>query len=195
MTPFSIRRRARALAGKAIEVVLGPPPAPPRATQKPAENATKRSWELSSQAELIDHIVSHYHANLRRDLPALVDAAVRLEREEAQHPDLPRGLADELSTLSAELIAHMNGEEDLLFPSLRSGARGGPLTMQIRMMERDHTTHAASLTRIRALTANLTAPAGASPTWTKLYADLGALEADLRQHVYLEDGILFARAS
>jgi regulator of cell morphogenesis and NO signaling len=67
--------------------------------------------------------------------------------------------------------------------------------MQIRMMERDHADHATSLGRIREQTTSLTAPAGASAEWTELYARLVTLEVDLREHVYLEDAILFARAS
>ena len=37
-------------------------------------------------------------------------------------------------------------------------------------------------------------PADASAAWIDLYARLTALETELRQHIYLEDNILFARA-
>lgn len=165
----------------------------PQAPSAPVKR--ERNWEMRSQVELIEHIVSHHHEGLRRELPGLIEAARRLEREQAQHPVVPRGLADALVELASELEAHMFSEESSLFPTLRTGTRVGPIDMQVRMMARDHAAHAASLGRIRQQTANLTAPADASPEWASLYAGLAALESDLREHVYLEENILFARAS
>lgn len=197
MTPFAIRKRLRALVEKRLAPASSAPAptvahAPAVVTAPPAKK--ERSWELSTQAELVDHIVSHFHEGLRRDLPVLVDAAMRLEREQAQHPQVPAGLADTLATMSSELQGHMLKEENVLFPILRRGARGG-VDMPIRMMQRDHEEHDANLERIRALTANLTAPADASVAWKKLYADLVTFETELHQHIYLEDNILFARAA
>lgn len=194
MTPFAIRKRLRAF----VEKRLTPTPAPVSQHEPvpvPAPLVKKeRNWELSTQAELVDHIISHFHESLRRDLPALVDAATRLEREHAQHAQVPEGLAETLATLSSELQGHMLKEENVLFPMLRSGRRGG-VDMPIRMMLRDHEDHDANLARIRDLTRNLTVPADASAAWGKLYADLAAFETELHQHIYLENNILFARAT
>lgn len=196
MTPFGIRSRVRAMIGKVVDYArdaLEDDSATPPPAQPPVKRA--QSWEMRSQVELIEHIVSHHHEGLRRELPQLVEAARRLEREQATHAAVPRGLTDTLVELSSELEAHMFSEESTLFPTLSSGGRRGPIDLQVRMMARDHVGHAAMLARIREHTANLTAPADASPEWTKLYAALVALESELREHVYLEDNILFARAS
>jgi regulator of cell morphogenesis and NO signaling len=208
MTPFAIRKRIRAVVAKAGDLardalataktpasILHVASTTPAATPPSAPVATERNWELSSQAELVAHIVSYHHEGLRRDLPAFVGVAKRLEHEQSQHSAVPRGLAETLETMSSELEAHMESEESSLFPLLSSGARRGPIDMQVRMMERDHDDHAKHLELIREQTANLTAPADASAEWTQLYADLVQLEADLRQHIYLEDSILFARAA
>lgn len=176
------------------EAAPTPTPAAPEVSPAPVVEK-KVNWELRTQAELVEHIVSHYHANLRRDLPALIDAARRIEREHAAHAAAPRGLADELASFASELESHMVKEETVLFPMLRTGARGGQLDMPIRMMERDHDDHAAGLERIREHTANLTAPSDASAAWLELYRGLATLETDLHQHIYLENNILFARAS
>jgi regulator of cell morphogenesis and NO signaling len=160
-----------------------PPPEPPRA--KPIR------WELRSQAEIADHIVDHYHAGLRRDLPDLIQRARRIERE---HAAAPAGLADLLEKLESELEGHMQKEERILFPMLRTGSRGGPIDMPIRMMEREHDDHSDELEQIRRLTNDLTAPRDAPPAWTELYVGLATLETDLRQHIALENNVLFARA-
>ena len=163
-----------------------PPPSPPAA--KPT------NWELRSQAEIVDHIEQHYHAGLRRDLPALVEDARRIERDNAGHGAVPAGLASLLEELEAELEGHMQKEERVLFPMLRTGARGGPIDMPIRMMEREHESHDDQLERIRELTRGLSAPDDASVAWKQLYARLATLETELRQHIYLENNVLFARA-
>lgn len=178
---------APATNGAVATTNVAPEPAP-----KPV--AKKTNWELRSSAELVDHIISHFHEGLRRDLPPLSDAARRVQRENAQHPAVPKQLADELAELYADLDGHMIKEETVLFPELRTGARGGQLDMPIRMMERDHEGHDQRLERIREETSNLTPPADASDAWKDLYAKLAQLEADLREHIYLEDNILFARA-
>lgn len=173
------------------------PPAEP-VTQPAAEPAAPAprtvSWELRSQAELVEHIEQHYHAGLRRDLPTLIDAARRVEREHPDHPHAPIGLAGLLESFASDLESHMLKEERMLFPTLRTGARGGSVGMPIRMMEREHDGHSDELDNIRQLTHDLIAPADASPAWNELYTGLTQLEADLRQHIYLENNILFARA-
>jgi regulator of cell morphogenesis and NO signaling len=163
--------------------------APPAPAPKPV------SWELRSQAELVDHIEQHYHAGLRRDLPLLIEAARRVERDHVGHPSLPRGLSSLLESFESDLDSHMSKEERILFPTLRTGARGGQLDMPMRMMEREHDSHAEELERIHELTHGLVVPDDASATWKELYAGLATLENDLRQHIYLENNLLFARAS
>jgi regulator of cell morphogenesis and NO signaling len=59
----------------------------------------------------------------------------------------------------------------------------------------DHSRVGVELGRIRELTADFHAPAGACNTWNALWHGLEALEADLHQHIHLENNILFARAS
>ncbi len=168
-------RRAQPAEAPPPVVAAEPPPAPP--APKPI------NWELRSQAEIVDHIEQHYHAGLRRDLPVLVAEARRLGRAE---------LAALLEEFENELEAHMMKEERVLFPELRGGKRGGPIDMPIRMMEREHESHDEQLGRIRTLTNDYEAPADAA--LASLYARLATLETDLRQHIYLENNVLFARA-
>jgi len=151
-------------------------------------------WELRPQAELVQYIEHHYHAGLRRDLPMLVELARHVERDQADHPDVPAGVADLLADFAAELDGHMVKEETVVFPTLRCSTRRDELAMPIRLMERDHDGHADWLERIREVTRYLQAPSDAGLIWKALYAGLAALEVELREHIYLEDGVLFERA-
>lgn len=153
------------------------------------------SWENRSQAELVDHIESHYHAALRRDLPPLIEAARKVERVHASKPGVPSGLAKVLEDFSADMQQHMAKEERVLFPMLRRGARGEQVYMPVRVMETEHVSHRVTLEAIRALTDDLRLPPHACATWTALYDGLATVETDLMQHIHLENNILFSRAT
>jgi regulator of cell morphogenesis and NO signaling len=159
------------------------------------EGGTERNWDNRSQVDLAEHIEAHYHAALRRDLPPLIEAAQKVERVHAARPSVPRGLADALAAFAAELEHHMQKEERVLFPMLRRGARGPMVAMPVSVMEGEHDAHGDSLATIRRLTQNLTLPPEACATWRALYHGLERLEADLMQHIHLENNILFARAT
>ena len=153
------------------------------------------SWEARSQTELADHIESYYHAALRRDLPPLIEAARKVERVHADKPAVPAGLADVLTAFFADMQRHMAKEETILFPMIRRGARGEAVYLPVRMMESEHDSHREHLVKIRELTGDLQLPAHACATWTALYHGLETVEADLMQHIHLENNILFSRAT
>lgn len=152
-------------------------------------------WDDRPLTELADHIEHHYHAALRRDLPPLIEAARKVERVHASRPAVPSGLAAELSTFLAEMQSHMGKEENILFPMIRRGARGEAVYMPVRVMESEHDGHRQHLAKLRELTHDLALPPEACSTWKALYHGLETLEADLMQHIHLENNILFMRAT
>jgi regulator of cell morphogenesis and NO signaling len=147
-----------------------------------------------SQADLVVHVVDRYHESLRRDVPALVAAARKIERVHADKTDVPHGLAEALEEFWAELQRHMTKEEQVLFPMLSRGAYGTQVYMPVRVMEHEHEEHAAHLEKFRVLTHDFTAPDHACGTWRTLYAGLGKLEQELTEHIHLENNVLFHRA-
>lgn len=154
-------------------------------------------WETQSTVDLIEHVETHYHAALRRDVPPLIEAARKVERVHADKAAVPRGLADTLAAFWTEMQDHMRKEEIVLFPRLVRGGAGGAgfaVAVPIRMMEAEHDHHAIHLARIRELTGQLETPPHACATWRALYAGLRTLEAELMEHIHLENNVLFARA-
>lgn len=165
-----------------------------RELDREAALAPADSWEECSSDELVDHILETYHDRLRRDVQPLIDAARKVERVHADKPAVPVGLADELTELWIELQQHMLKEERVLFPMLRMGVRGAQVYMPVRVVEHDHEAHAEALARIRELTGDLQIPPHACATWTALYQGLRAFEAELMEHIHLENNVLFPRA-
>ncbi len=153
-----------------------------------------KSWQVRPLDELTVHIESHYHQALRNDVPALIQAAIRVEKVHAGKPNVPVGLADTLACFWDEMLGHMNKEETILFPMIRRGARGESVYMPVRVMEEEHDQHAESLARLRELTGNYQVPENACGTWRALYEGLATLQAELMDHIHLENNVLFLRA-
>ena len=155
--------------------------------------ATEQGWLSRPLPALADYIKERYHETLRRDVPALIEAARRVQRVHAAKPDVPKGLAEHLLWFWTELQAHMDKEENILFPMIARGARGPATYMPVRALTHEHDTHAADLARIRALTNDLETPPHACATWRALYDGLAHLESELMEHIHLENNVLFLR--
>jgi regulator of cell morphogenesis and NO signaling len=61
-------------------------------------------------------------------------------------------------------------------------------------MEADHEAAGELLAELRAVTNGFTAPAGSCNSFQLLYKKLHDLEADLHQHIHLENNLLFPKA-
>jgi regulator of cell morphogenesis and NO signaling len=151
-------------------------------------------WDSKPLPDLVHFILTRYHEPLRADLPALIEAARRVERVHRNKPSCPAGLAALLARLAAELELHMLKEEQALFPVIRSGRGGALVHMPIRVMMEEHDDHGATLRRLRALATGFAPPPEACATWRALYAGLEKLEAELMEHIHLENNVLFPRA-
>ena len=152
-----------------------------------------RRWDTAPLPDLVDFIIHRYHDALRSELPALISLADRVERRHANTPDCPRGLRDLLECLHERVLEHLEKEERILFPMILDnfGARAaGP----VRVLEEEHEEHGRNLGRIRQFTNDFTAPPHACTSWRALYLRLAALEADFKDHVHLENHVLFVRA-
>ncbi len=145
-----------------------------------------------STGELIAYIIERYHTGHRRDLPGLIVLARKVESVHGQHPEAPNGLADFLDEMAESLEEHMQKEEQILFPMLRSG--GHPMIGHpIAMMRAEHDDHASHLDNLLALTNALQAPQEACGSWRALYEGLRELSAELSEHIRIENEILFPR--
>ena len=157
-------------------------------------------------AELIDHIVSNHHAYVRREIPRIQQLANKVVAVHGKnHPELAR-IQGTFQALAAELTSHMMKEEHVLFPyiaELEAGvAQGKPLdappfgavSNPVHMMEMEHESAGASLREMRSASAEYALPQEACFSYTTLYSALQDFEADLHQHIHLENNILFPRA-
>jgi regulator of cell morphogenesis and NO signaling len=141
---------------------------------------------------LIDLIETRYHDIHREELADLQPLARKVEAVHADDPDAPKGLAQALATLAAEMEEHMTKEEMILFPAMRAGGAPG-IEDPIAVMRADHDDHAENIALIRRITADLMVPDHACGSWRALYAGTEKLLTDLADHIALENEVLFPR--
>jgi regulator of cell morphogenesis and NO signaling len=144
----------------------------------------------TTPAILIDHILERYHAVHRAQLPELIRMARRVEAVHRDNPDVPGGLAQLLEEIESEMLEHMEKEEGILFPMLKSG--GNPFVVNpIGVMRGEHVSHGVQLDRVNELTHDATPPEGACNTWRALYTGIAQFNDDLINHIHLENNVLF----
>jgi regulator of cell morphogenesis and NO signaling len=150
-------------------------------------------WAKKPLSDLIGFIEDYYHARLRSEIPELIALAAKVEEVHADKRDCPKGLAAHLRQMHRAVVDHLDKEEQVLFPVIRAG-RGHGAIGTVHSLELEHDDHGKSLVRLRELTADLTAPPEACPTWRALYRRLVRLTDELMEHVSLENHVLFPRA-
>lgn len=158
-----------------------------------AAGADDVRWDLRPTTELVDHILERYHQPLRGEIARLQEMAAKVERVHAEKPSCPRGLADHLARMADEIEQHLAKEEQVLFPMILVTGGDARARMPVHVLMREHEDHGEALRRTRELTANLVPPPEACATWRALYLGLEQLEADLFEHIHLENNVLFPR--
>jgi regulator of cell morphogenesis and NO signaling len=179
-----------------------------KALQKAASPSSTAQYELrsGSLAELIDHIVKTHHKFTREEivrLRALLDKVCSKHGE--RHSEL-LSVRETFAGLAQELTLHLMKEENVLFPYITRMEEAttekepvlpppfGSVQNPVRMMMQEHDGAGEALRQIRAATGNFTAPDDACISYRTLYQALEGFEADLHQHIHLENNILFPRA-
>jgi regulator of cell morphogenesis and NO signaling len=164
-----------------------------------AEQPTaQRDWTDAPLHDLVEHIVTTYHDTLRQELPRIEGMAIRVSRVHGAKDLIVGRLERAIHELSAALIAHMQKEEMILFPSICAREQGGtsmPLAQPIQVMEAEHDHAGELLAEMRLWTDGYTVPAWGCATVRALYHALAELESAMHVHVHLENNVLFPRAT
>ena len=174
-----------------------------------AERATQvtedRDWKAESLASLIEHIQNTHHKYTREEIERLVPLLEKVCSVHGKnHPELFDVRAIFLG-LVQELSSHLMKEEMILFPyvqRMEAAAAGGPVARApfgsvqnpVAMMEHEHDSAGNALRAMNAVTHGYSAPDDACVSYQTLYKALAGFEADLHQHIHLENNILFPRA-
>jgi regulator of cell morphogenesis and NO signaling len=167
----------------------------------------ERNWYAAPLGELIGHIVDEHHAYMKAALPRLRSLISTVQKAHAaQHGDMLRRVQAIFNDLDEDIGSHLMKEEQVLFPFITTAeARAqqglpmlsgpcGSVCHPIQQMEHEHESAGRALASLREVTYDYALPSDACPTFRAMYEELQRMEADLHQHIHLENNILFPRA-
>ncbi len=171
-----------------------------------AVGTTEKDWYDAPLGELVRHIVDVHHAYMKTALPRLRSLVPTVLKAHAvQHGDVLRQVQDLFNALDAELSSHLMKEEQVLFPFIITAESHmqdglpkplspcGSVCHPIQQMEYEHESAGRALAKLREVTCEYALPPDACPTFRAMYEELQRMEADLHQHIHLENNILFPR--
>lgn len=163
-------------------------------------------WKTAPLAELIEHILTRHHAYVKGEIPRLEALLAKVYSVHGErHPELA-SIQESFRGLGQELLMHCMKEEQILFPYIiemekavtqrrpASPPMFGTVRNPIQMMIMEHDSAGDALRSIREASSGFSAPADACISFQTLYRAMADFEADLHEHIHLENNILFPRA-
>ncbi len=154
-------------------------------------------WEALSLSELVDHIQETHHVYVRNEVPRLLDLVHTVTSVHClNHPELV-DIKITFDDLCADLAAHMQKEEQVLFPMIKeldhANNRRAPHSPfgnaqnPIRVMESEHEDAGKALQLLRELSDDYAIPSDSCNSYTLMLNGLEAFEKDLHRHVHKEN--------
>jgi regulator of cell morphogenesis and NO signaling len=160
-------------------------------------------WEADF---LADYIYNQHHIYYYNEMPVIKGLLTKvMQHHGSNHPEL-KYLYSLFSQLVQELDTHFMREEKVVFPFIKAlvlAKKTGnfevlnsqpSLTEPIQIMEVDHEAAGGILADMKKLAGDYNPPADACNSYQYLYKKLKELDADLHQHIHLENNILFPKA-
>jgi len=162
---------------------------------------TPKDWSEGSLTDLIEYLLATHHVFTRTELARLTPLMDKVARVHGEnHPEL-NAIRLFFIELSNDLGPHLMKEEQVLFPYILDLDAGkvsascfGTVANPIRAMLGEHDQVGELLHRIRDLSMDYALPEGACGSYQSLFMGLADLEADLHQHIHLENNVLFPKA-
>jgi regulator of cell morphogenesis and NO signaling len=169
------------------------------ANMQAASEQQDRDWQQAAYGEFIDHVVHTHHGYLHRELPKIRELTTKILRVHGgNHRELAK-VHKLFHLLKMDLEEHLIKEEEQLFPAIKayeqqpSSAQLQNAAELIEELESEHTAAGDILKEMRQITDQYRVPDDGCPTYRLTYDKLQELEADLFQHIHLENNIMFPR--
>ena len=174
--------------------------------QSASATAQGRNWQAEPLSDLIAHIRTAHHKYTREEIARLGPLFDKVCSVHGKNHSELDAMRDTFGGLSQELTTHMMKEEMMLFPYIERMEEAviekapivpspfGSVRNPVSMMMHEHDSARNALRGLRQASNGYSAPSDACISFQTLYRALAEFEADLHQHIHLENNILFPRA-
>ncbi|WP_298263925.1 iron-sulfur cluster repair di-iron protein [uncultured Lutibacter sp.] len=145
---------------------------------------------------LADYIVNVHHTYVKENLSIINEFSTKVASVHGHHAPETIEIDHLFTTLSNELISHLEKEETILFPAIKSKLKDPNFSYDknvIAILEDEHDSAGTIVKKIQELSNNFTPPVWACNTFKALYHKLDEFINDLYQHIHLENNILFPK--
>ena len=152
-----------------------------------------------SSVELIDYIVNTHHSYLNINLPEISDLTATILRVHGANHNILFKVHKLFHSLKTELEQHLIKEEVVLFPLMKeyyakpSEELYNQIISVMKETEDEHDGAGDILKELREITEDYKVPEDGCGTYHRTFDKLQELEADLFQHIHLENNILFKK--
>ena len=160
-------------------------------------NQNFKEWKLDF---LCEHIMKTHHVYVLKTLPELVFYTQKIASVHGEHhPELIE-VANLFARVNAELLQHLQNEEEVLFPAIlklmttHSSEAKELIISEIARMQNEHEFAGETIDHINELTQNYRIPEDGCNTYRVTFKLLEQFEDDLHIHVHLENNILYPKA-
>ncbi|WP_435357741.1 iron-sulfur cluster repair di-iron protein [Emticicia sp. SJ17W-69] len=154
---------------------------------------------------LVDYIYNVHHKYLYENLPEINRIVSKVVNKHKEKYGYLNELFELYTELEADLLEHLPKEENILFPytknlilnkkanTIPSRPFFGTINNPLMVMNDEHNRAGEILHRLRAITKDYTPPADACNSQLMMLDMLKDLDANLIQHIHLENNILFPK--
>jgi regulator of cell morphogenesis and NO signaling len=160
-------------------------------------NVNFKDWEPGF---LADYIVNTHHKFVLKTLPELVYYTKKIASVHGHHhPELIE-IAKVFEEISKELKQHLQKEEEVLFPAIRSAVFSSTpelrslISSEILRMSSEHELAGGAMDKINEITRGYKVPEDGCNSYQVAFQMLRQFEDDLHIHVHLENNILYPKA-
>ncbi|MFN8431538.1 MAG: iron-sulfur cluster repair di-iron protein [Spirosomataceae bacterium] len=154
---------------------------------------------------LADYVTNVHHNYLYKNLPEIRFYVEKVFNKHGERFDYLPELHDLYLALEGDLLGHLPKEENILFPYIKKMINElklkeksekpffGTIQNPISVMHAEHDEAGEILHRLRKITNNYTAPENACNSHLVMISKLKEMDADLVQHIHIENNILFPK--
>jgi regulator of cell morphogenesis and NO signaling len=160
-------------------------------------NTNFKDWEPGF---LADYIINMHHKYVQKTLPELLYFTKKIASVHGgHHPELIE-VAKLFEEINRELQQHLQKEEEVLFPAIRSAVQKSTpelrsvIGSEIARMSNEHEFAGGAMDKINELTAGYLVPQDGCNSYQVAFKMLRQFEDDLHIHVHLENNILYPKA-
>jgi len=156
-------------------------------------------YQSLSSEKIIQHLLEKYHQKLKRDLMELAPLFKKVaEVHGGKHPELTQS-SEQFGRLIQNLEFHLAKEENVLFPLMIEYEKGKAImpkeafSTPVKILKDEHTNDIQFIAQLENLTKNYSIPSDACQSFEILYKRLSELSQDIREHMSIENEVLFPR--